>query len=230
MSWIAVRVQLSITHQPLPQLVLADVPSDRKAPAKHSGWPRHHLLQVWCDGSDKNAIQSFWSNKVRKGWKEEKTLSFGFGFLGVVWALFLVPFEGKDFRPTYSHNKLGDHGLLEGFLCDGEDRARKGFLHHGEDEARSFPLHHLDQHSLHGMSLWTEIHLLRWSVAGPAGNTPLFYESKWFQEILVDHEPEILTLAPEAAQLLGVMSKLELPIWGETHPAAAQGTLSSSGL
>lgn len=59
---------------------------------------------------------------------------------------------------------------------------------------------------------------------------PLFYESYRFQEILADLEPEMLTLAPEAAKFLGVMSKLELHTWGETHPAAAQGTLSSSGL
>lgn len=51
MSWITVRVQLSITHKPLPQLGSADVPSDRK----HSGCPRQHLLQVWCHRCDKNA-------------------------------------------------------------------------------------------------------------------------------------------------------------------------------
>lgn len=81
-----------------------------------------------------------------------------------------------------------------------------------------------------GMSLWTEIRLLRQLVAGPAESMPLFYESYRFQEILVDLEPEMLTLAPEAAKFLGVMSKLELHTWGETHPAAVQGTLSSSGL
>lgn len=49
---------------------------------------------------------------------------------------FLASSEGKDFPPTYSYDKPGDHGLLE------------GFLHDGEDEARSFPLHCVDQHSL----------------------------------------------------------------------------------
>lgn len=130
MSWITVRVRLSITHKPLPQLVFADVPSNRKGPAKDSGWPRHHFLQ--CDRCDEDAVQSFRSNTVRKGQKEEKTLAFG---LGVVYGFFfLASSEGQEFPPTY--DKPGDHGLPE------------GFLHDGEDEASSFPLHCVDQHSL----------------------------------------------------------------------------------
>lgn len=39
---------------------------------------------------------------------------------------------------------------------------------------------------------------------------PLLHRSYGFQERLVGHEPELLTLAPEAAALLRVVSKLEL--------------------
>lgn len=199
MSWIAVRVQLSITHKPLPQLVLADVPSDRKGPAKHSGWPRHHLLQVWCDGCDKNAFQSFRSIKVRKGQKRRKDPRIWVWISGcnqgcflVLFFFFLLSFEGKDFLPTYSHDKAWlPRRVSLGWW--GWSQVRFSPWWWGWSQILPLSIVWTTTHCVAvGMSLWAEFCLLGQPVAGPAVSTPLFYESEWFQETLVDDEPEML--------------------------------------
>lgn len=102
--------------------------------------------------------------------------------------------ERKVFPPTYSYGEPGHHGLLEGFLCD------------HEDGARPFSPHPLYQHLLHGS--WDV--LVNPCLLGQEVAEPFLHRSYGFQERLVGHEPEMLTLAPEAAALLRVVSKLEL--------------------
>lgn len=80
-----------------------------------------------------------------------------------------------------------------------------------------------------GVSSWAEICLFRQSVAGPAVTTPFFFFRSW-NNPLIDHVPRYSLWHQRLLSWLGVMSKLEPLMWEEIRPAAAQGTLSSSGL
>lgn len=125
----------------------------------------------------------------------------------------------KTFLLIYVHDNAGDHGLLQMFLCD------------GEDGGRSFPLCFLDQysasllgsHSEHrsvgsaGWELvqhWVHLFCMSsndskkiWWIVNPSC-------SLWHQRLL---------------SWLGVMSKLEILTWEEIHPAAVQSILWRRG-
>lgn len=176
--------------------------------------------------------QSSGGNKVRRGQKKRPSES-GLGICGysrilifIYLFIYLAYSEGKYFLPSYSHDKPEVCGLT-GVFSERMEPDKAFFIVVRMEPDPSLATTCTHTHCVTGCDsdeaqmIPVSRDLFVQSAGDPAGRTPFFLKSHWFQESPMDHKSKILTLAPVAAEFLGVMSKLEPNTRGEIHPAAA---------